>query len=820
MKKHFLNLLLLLASAWYLTAADGFQAALEPAAVMEGEPFVLQLSNHGSEMPQLVKLPEKFVYQGSSQSTRIINGDRTVSVGYRFIAPAPGEYEIAPLQVKLGKKTVSTPPLKLKVVKDSTVAVGIEDVFVKGYFADKRSVFYVGEDIPLSVNLYSPQSLQIQLTAYPVLDIGKSVFRDFRRNNPENPSFARPQQRREVLEGKLYNSILFPSAFRPLAPGKLRVKGSLDFNIMIPEKQRRSDYFDDFFGSGISYRRIGRKLSFELPEITVKPLPEVPQDGFFLGLTGDFTGQISLSETKPSALEPLSMDLTLNAVGSSSFETLQVPQITLPDCRVYPGEVRKDGNVCVISYALVPLKAGTISIEKKFYYFDPLSGSYKAIVVDKALDVKTAAGKSSLSQSSAVLPPVAASAKTAEGIADEELPRTVLLYCKKAPESVFYRFYRSNRVMLAVLLFIAGPAVWLLDALIKKLRGSKSDHAEIRREKAKEMRTDLFEKVYNAPVEDLPLLATGKIAGYLCDRWKLPAGSTLEDVANAADDNDLAEALHECANTSYLPKELAKNALSDPERIRRILLNSLKASIIFIAVMPIIAVAAVPENWHEALKAYDKGRYKDAKDYFEKYANENVSDANVLYNLGCIAEANGEQEMALWYLESAGLMAPLDSATYENRNVMRRKFFLEPNDSTNSPQEALKTLRDRIHPEDYLVFAAFCWLAFFILLVFRKKFTDSAVWGCAACLLAFSLMALAVMLLQYDSTYSGKRALVIVKNAELYTFPGKHNGKKSGTLAGGTPVEIIDSESDYSLVKSGKLEGWTPNKNIRKLLTR
>ena len=97
MKKHFLNLLLLLASAWYLTAADGFQAALEPAAVMEGEPFVLQLSNHGSEMPQLVKLPEKFVYQGSSQSTRIINGDRTVSVGYRFIAPAPGEYEIAPL---------------------------------------------------------------------------------------------------------------------------------------------------------------------------------------------------------------------------------------------------------------------------------------------------------------------------------------------------------------------------------------------------------------------------------------------------------------------------------------------------------------------------------------------------------------------------------------------------------------------------------------------------------------------------------------------------------------------------------------------------
>ena len=177
------------------------------------------------------------------------------------------------------------------------------------------------------------------------------------------------------------------------------------------------------------------------------------------------------------------------------------------------------------------------------------------------------------------------------------------------------------------------------------------------------------------------MLASGEIADYLSDCWKLPAGSTLEDVAQAAENKDLAEALQECANTSYLPKSMMKNALSDPERIRKLLLGALKTILIFagLLLMPLAEgsnVYQTPASWNEALRAYDMGQYKAAKAYFEKYSGENVSDSNVLYNLGCIAEADGEQEMALWYLESAGLIAPLDSAIHENRNVMRRKFFL------------------------------------------------------------------------------------------------------------------------------------------------
>ena len=817
MKRFLLSLLAGIFTLLQSAAAESFQAVLEPSTVLEGEPFVLVLSNQGNDMPQLVKLPENFTYRGSSQSTRIINGDKTVSVGYNFLAPAPGEYEIAPLTVKLGRKSVKTPKLKLKVVKDSSAEMGLEDVFVRGSFADDRRTYYIGEDIPLSVNLYYPQKIQIELTAYPKLDIGKSVFHDFRKINPENPSFARPRQQRQVVNDKLFNTVIFPSAFRPLAAGKLAVKGVLSCNILIPEKTRRSDPYDDFFGSGIRYRRIARKLMIELPEITVKPLPEAPQNGFFLGLTGEFSGKITLSESKVNVLEPVSLDLTLQAENGSSFETLQVPEITASECRVYPGEVRRNGNNCVISYALVPLKAGDINIVEKFYYFDPKAAVYKSISIDKILQAAPAVGKSQTALT-AVQPAVDSPNNTP----DENLPRTTLLYCKKAPVGAWKLFYSRNRIALAIVIFIAGPVILLLNLLLNKLRRSKPDHAELRRERAGQLRNALYEKVSKAPAEDLPLLASGEIADYLSDRWKLPAGSTLEDIAHAADNKDLAEALQECANTSYLPKSMMKNALSDPEKIRKFLLGALKAILLFgsLAFMPIAEAGGEylnPRNWNEALRAYDMGEYKAAENYFEKYHREHLSDANVLYNLGCIAEASGEQEMALWYLESAGLLAPLDSAVYENRNVMRRKFFLASADDPASPQAAIVMLRDRLHPDDYLMLAACCSLAFFILLCFRKKISGSVLWSCCAVLLLIMLSALSLMFTQYRSTYRGDQALVIAKNAELFTFPGKHNGKKAGSIAGGTPVKIIDSESDYSLISSGNMEGWTPNKNIRRL---
>ncbi len=826
MKKYFLSCFCCICLVFSLSAAENFQAVLEPSTVLEGEPFVLHLINHGSEQPQLVKMPENFVYQGSSQSTRIVNGDQTVSTGYRFIAPAPGEYKIAPLPVNLGKKSLYTPNLTLKVVKDSQANIGLDDVFARGVFADKRNVYYVGEEIPLSVNLYYPQKLRIELSAYPVLDIGKSVFRDFRNVNQENPAFGRVQTKRDVMGDKLFNTIIFPTAFRPLAPGKLVIKGSLVCNILIPEKRRSSDPFDDFFGGGTTYRRIGRKLMITLPEITVKPLPEAPPSGFFLGLTGDFTGKAALSQNSVNALEPISLDLTLQALNGASFETLQTPQISLPDCRVYPGEVRTGNGGCVISYAVVPLKAGNIDIDEKFYFFEPRSGKYQCIAIDQLLKVNPPVGKSVIAATPAAAAERQEKAAGAVDTSAENIPRTTLLYCKKSPSSTLYLFYKRNQAWAALLLFIAGPAIFLLFYMLGKYRaGSAADLDALRRERAGQQRTLLAEKIRKTPDGELPQLVTGEVANFFCDRWKLPAGATIEDIAQHAENKLLAEVLRECANISYLPPAMAKTALTDPEKIRKTILTALKILVLFLSFSLLLPVSAAvdkdtPASWHDALKAYDQGKYAAAKRYFEKYDQENPADPNVYYNLGCIAEANNEPEMALYYLESAGLLDPLDSAAYQNRNVMRGKFFLPMTDAASSPRELLTALRDRLHPKDFLVIAGLCWFAFFILLTWRKKLPDTVLWSVGSGLVAGVLLALILLFSQYHTTYRAGQALVVAKNAEVFSFPGKHNGKKVGALPGGTPVEIVDAESDYSLVNSGKLTGWVANKNIRKLPVR
>jgi hypothetical protein len=135
--KFYALIMLLFAAAGAVFAAE-FQAVLEPSAVMEGEPFTLQLITRGSTRAEVQELPKNFTYQGSSQSTQIINGDRTNMVGYQFTAPAPGNYKLPPLKVKMGKKVLTTPELTLQVVKDTAAALGVEELFARAVLGIDR----------------------------------------------------------------------------------------------------------------------------------------------------------------------------------------------------------------------------------------------------------------------------------------------------------------------------------------------------------------------------------------------------------------------------------------------------------------------------------------------------------------------------------------------------------------------------------------------------------------------------------------------------------------------------------------------------------
>lgn len=816
--KFYALIMLLFAAAGAVFAAE-FQAVLEPSAVMEGEPFTLQLITRGSTRAELQELPKNFTYQGSSQSTQIINGDRTNMVGYQFTAPAPGNYKMPPLKVKMGKKVLTTPELTLQVVKDTAAAQGVEELFARAVLGIDRKKVYVGEDIPLFINVYYPQKIRLQL-GYPVVDAGKSIFRDFRKVNPENPAFGTVRRNRRIVDEKLLEEVSFPTAFRPLAAGNLTIKGSIPCNILIPENRRSRDPFDDFFGGSMNYRRVARTLMIEIPDIEVMPLPPQPPDGIFLGLVGKYSIDCQLDRQEVNALEPVSLNIAIKS--AAPLETLNTSALTLPGCRVYPADVRYTDSGATVSYVIIPLNAGTLDVKKSFYYFDPARGQYVPVSVNTQLKVNPAVGKSTV----AAAPAVPAAAPAEENAAPGEsksVPRSTLLYCKKAPESAFMQFFRRNRSALSWMLFIAGPLVWLLGTLVKNAFDRRRRGKSARSEKAAARRSELSVKIAAAPADELIKLTSGEVADYLADRWQLPPGVTLDDLADAAKDAELAATLRECSQASYLPGHLAKNAIGEPEKLRKVLLNALKCIVLFLSlgVLTLPAKTAAPvRDWQAALQAYDRGDYSAGRKFFEQYAQDNPDDPNVLYNLGCFAEASGDQQAALHLMECAGLIAPLDSAIHENRNVMRRKFFWPEVGKADTPVELVKSLRDRFHPETYILLASAVWFIFFVLMIFRKKFSENFRWGIIIICAVIFVLSLIFAASQYSSTYRADQALVVAENADLYTFPGVHNGKKVGTLPGGTPVKLVESQSEYSLISSRDLEGWTPNKNIRKLLKR
>ena len=381
------------------------------------------------------------------------------------------------------------------------------------------------------------------------------------------------------------------------------------------------------------------------------------------------------------------------------------------------------------------------------------------------------------------------------------------------------QFYRRNRITLAVILAVLGGAWLAVSAFLRRYRSNHAaDADELRSRQALQTRSSLQEKVRNVPADKLAQLATGEVADYLCDRWKLPAGTTPEEVAGKAYDPELSEVLQECANLSYLPGSISGNVLKDAERTRRILLKAIKILLLATGLMLQfdLAAAEAPQDWNSALKSYDRGDYKSAQKYFEKYLSENPGDPNVYYNLGCIAEANDQPEMALYYLECAGLADPLDSAIHENRNVMRRKFFLPDLSKNDDPASLIKSIYSRLHPEDYLVLAGLMIFIFCVIASLRTPLKDAWRWGIAAaaagCAVLFLLLAVTV----YHDSYRGSQALIVSKNADLYSFPSA-SSRKNGSLAGGTPVTVLEERSDHTLVRSGENEGWVENKSVKQL---
>ncbi|MBR2643404.1 MAG: BatD family protein [Lentisphaeria bacterium] len=814
--KYFWIILFLAASPALLAV----EADLRPSQPMAGEVFQLLLTG-SDQYPAPEKLPEvkgiQWLTNSTSRSYRNINGQASFTLGIAAIAARPGTYQIPSFPVKTGKKKREmTPAISLKVLADDAAETENSVSALSGNIRlqDDRKSYYLGEEVGLTVHLFIRSDAQVAGLSYPDLQIPHAVFRNFRQENPENPRFAPPLRRMRTVDGVRYTVLTFRTAFRSIAAGEITPAGAVNVEMVMPEKRRsrsRDPFEDDFFSGVFSSRRtVTRKVELTSPgAITFKPLPAPPAKSLFTGLVGNWQMQFRLDRPNGCKVGEI-MTLRLHLTGEGGTDLLKLPRIDLAGFRVYPPETRKEPGGIVISWQIIPLKAGKNRLQLSLASFDPIAGKYQTSSLDQELDALPADRLPETAVAAA--PQTKISSGEPEAFIEDmpEKKHAHLLYLKSEPGAPEELPDGRNSLLCYLLLLVAGPLVWGISLLWYRRRDKWENSEALQRKRRAGNRFKTVLRQLKKPSGDLEWedIFRREVPPLLADHLDLPPGISAGELAEKVQDPALAEALRSAGENAYLPG--ASSGRTD----RKAVLKALKKLFIFLLFIILSPLAGA--DFHEAGKAYDKGDFARAQALYTDLLLQGGPAPGTLYNLGCAAYMNGEAAAALSYFDSALRLAPRDPDILENLNTARKKLGQNPEGEVRSPGDLLLFCRDSLRPDGWLLAACAAWSCFFILLAFRRVL-PAGVWNSlAAASGVVILLSLTAYFSQIRTVYAPDRAFILDGGTQLRTLPADA-GTPEGGLSAGQEVKILEERGQYCLIRCGNLQGWIPAKDCRKV---
>ncbi len=819
-----------------LAAAD-VEVRLSADAIAAGEVVELQLTSSAG-VPQLVEYP---ALEGGrwlrnrtnqSQSTQIINGQRSsrYTVSYAILAEKEGTLTIPSLKVMMDGRTENTAPLSVRVVAADERAVTTnsargqsvplrEVLFGKIVIPGNRTTYYLGEEVPAELQLFFRQDVPLRGLSNPELTMPHVVLSAENGGWPENEP-----PRQTIIDGKRFGVISRPFHFRSLAPGVVRPGAS---GVAVVAERRRSMMDDDPFGAFFSMMDRGATrqypVSYECDqEITFRALPQPPAGSVSLGLVGKWQVDFSLdAPEKIKAGEVIS--LYARITGQGTLETLTAPKLEIPGFRVYPPEVKSlRGGGRAIVWTMIPLRAGTVELKTDLAYFNTESGQYEVASFNRPLTVLP---------SDRPLDSVVSAqtdkkdAETAAPSAPELPQQSGLLYVKKFDEGGSGRLMGNGFWFWLLLLLIGGPVFWgVAEGIGRHRRRVCGDEQHRRRSAARRMLKTVLKQLGRArtPAE-LSETVHSAVVPMLNDYFGYPPGLTAVELAGRVEDAELAEVLRRLADGAYLP-----GAETSGELCRERLQKALKRIMVWVLLLggmwlgvPASASEAATVNPDEAFRrgteAYDAGNFEQAaKEYRSAYDPEHPNPA-LLYNLGCVAFMQQDYPRATRLFEAARRLDPTDSAALENLNLSRRKLGLPEVGRVTSPAELLTYSRDQLRPEWWLLLGAAAWFVLFVVLAFRRICGVYATRITAGVLFAVMLFCTIAFVSQWNGPYHESRAVVMLGGAPLRSLPTA-SGRLEGTVPAGHEVQVLEERKDYTLIRYGKQEGWTPSTAVRRIL--
>ena len=749
-------------------------------------------------------------------------------VSVNFTAEKEGRFTIPPFEVLLDGKPAKTPSFtfEVKAKPDFGKTLSGQEKR-KRIFAllripemEGRSSCFVGEELSLEFLVFISSKIPYEVKflsppAFLVEKGGASVrLRDHRNKNPRAPNYEGYDTFLQEIDDYEYTVHRITTRFRPISPGplKLSAEWALEFVEGMSLFARHTDPIP---------------VTASLTEsITVKALPSLPADmPPFCGLVGsDWTVRGELHPGGSCTGDPATLKIQVE--GSGSTEAFRMPAPEFPDFRCYPPEIqRRNDGVCTVSCTMIPLKAGTFDIRTGLSTFDPDSGTYKPFYFQQTMTVKKA--ETILPGASSGRVYVDASVVPADETTEPEAaagsssgPRDILYLHRDTSDRVLLPLWKNSLTAIIGVLFFG-----LLFFAISTYRAvhkaaQRGDPSFLRRKNAGKEKQPLIRALQSASPEELPGLIS-RVSDYLNDTLDLPSGASLSEAAAHFDKGKsvpFARALKELSDRAWMPG--ADSSL--PPQVRTELIRGLSRFTILLfsaallclhSTSPLSAAEPSPSG-DAAMTAYDSGDFARALDIYsaELKTGTGVSPS-LLYNIGNCYYQMGELPRALVCYERAVRLAPRNSDIQENLDLARRKLLLREKFRIERPSDLVVRVRDILRFDEWILAAAIGLALFLIALGLRPRFRLG--WRVTAGLGALLVAgALTAALVQRSALYSGHQAIVVRRNAPVYSLPSETVTTVHSRLKEGREINVEEKRLGWARIRSGSEEGWVRESDI------
>lgn len=354
--------------------------------------------------------------RGIQQSTSNINGQWSSSTqttfSYRLLADVEGTFTVGAASCSVNGKKISSNSFTIKVEKLSQAqqqqrkqqqqqqrqrrqsydpwaqqpqpASQIDDNKLFARTSVSKANPYQGEQIIVTYKIYT----QVPISQFAIDKLpGNKGFwaEDLSANQNRVKQYEETVNNRRYQVAEIRRGALFPQE-----SGKLTIE-PLDLNVLalVQAPRRRTgtmwDLFDDPFFSNYATQAVEYPLHTKSVSVTVKPLPEAPDN--FSGAVGSFSVKGGLSAETVKSNEAVSYKLTLSGHGNLMLVTPPTPQFPT-SFEVYDPQIddkisKSENGISgsrTFEWVVIPRSQGSFTIPAyQFVYFDPSSGSYSTI---------------------------------------------------------------------------------------------------------------------------------------------------------------------------------------------------------------------------------------------------------------------------------------------------------------------------------------------------------------------------------------------------------------------------------------------------------